>query len=117
VVIDRAGPAASSAARIAFAGGLAGSVLILAGNALSRATAFAATDAEFELEPNTRRLFEKEAGRSAASRRMKRKGGLRRSAGSMTVTNSPGRGASGRMESGRGIAPATLIAISSLGLP
>jgi hypothetical protein len=58
VVVDRAGPAVSSAARVAFAGGLAGSVLILAGNALSRATAFAATDAEFELEPNTRRLFE-----------------------------------------------------------
>lgn len=57
-VIDRAGPGGSSAARIAFAGGLAGSVLILAGNALSRATAFSASDADFELEPNTRRLFE-----------------------------------------------------------
>jgi hypothetical protein len=39
-------------------GGLAASVLILAGNALSRATAFSAMDAEFKLEPNTRRLFE-----------------------------------------------------------
>ncbi len=58
VVIDRAGPAVSSAARVAFAGGLAASVLILAGNALSRATTFSAMDAEFELEPNTRRLFE-----------------------------------------------------------
>lgn len=58
VDIDRAGLAVSSAARVAFAGGLTGSALILAGNALSRATAFAATDAEFELEPNTRRLFE-----------------------------------------------------------
>jgi hypothetical protein len=58
VVIDRAGPAVSSAARVAFAGGLAASALILAGNALSRATAFSATDAEFELDPNTRRLFE-----------------------------------------------------------
>lgn len=58
VVIDRAGLGVSSAARVAFAGGLAGSALILAGNAVSRATAFAATDAEFELEPNTRRLFE-----------------------------------------------------------
>jgi len=58
VVIDRARPSASSAARVAFAGGLAASVLILAGDALSRATAFSAMDAEFELEPNTRRLFE-----------------------------------------------------------
>jgi hypothetical protein len=58
VVVDRAGPAASSAARVAFAGGLAASVLILAGDALSRATAFSAMDAEFELEPNTRQLFE-----------------------------------------------------------
>jgi len=33
-------------------------VLILAGHALSRATAFSAMDAEFRLEPNTRRLFE-----------------------------------------------------------
>jgi len=33
-------------------------VLILAGNALSRATAFSAMDADFELDPNTRRLFE-----------------------------------------------------------
>jgi hypothetical protein len=58
VVIDRARPSASSAARVTFAGGLAASVLILAGDALSRATAFSAMDAEFELEPNTRRLFE-----------------------------------------------------------
>ncbi len=58
VVVDRAGPAVSSAARVAFAGGLGASVLILAGDRLSRATAFSAMDAEFRLEPNTRRLFE-----------------------------------------------------------
>ena len=58
VVVDRAGPAVSSAARVAFAGGLAASVLILAGDALSRATAFSAMDAEFRPEPNNRRLFE-----------------------------------------------------------
>jgi hypothetical protein len=58
VVVDRAGPVASSTARVAFAGGLAASVLILAGNAVSRAAAFSAMEAEFELEPNTRRLFE-----------------------------------------------------------
>jgi hypothetical protein len=58
VVVDRLGPAVSSAARVAFAGELAASVLILAGDALSRATAFSAMDADFELEPNTRRLFE-----------------------------------------------------------
>jgi hypothetical protein len=57
-VVDRAGPAVSTAARVAFAGGLAASVLILAGDALSRATAFAAMEAEFKLEPDTRRLFE-----------------------------------------------------------
>lgn len=58
VVIDRAGSTVSSAARIAFTGGVAASVLILAGDALSRATAFSSMDAEFQLEPNTRRLFE-----------------------------------------------------------
>jgi hypothetical protein len=58
VVIDRAASSASSAARAAFAGGLAASVLILAGDAVSRATAFSAMDADFELDPNTRRLFE-----------------------------------------------------------
>lgn len=45
-------------ASLAQAGGVAGATLILAGNALSRAPAFAATDDEFELEPDTRRLFE-----------------------------------------------------------
>jgi hypothetical protein len=45
-------------AALAVAGGTLYAGLVLAGNALSRATAFAAMDDEFELEPNTRRLFE-----------------------------------------------------------
>jgi hypothetical protein len=57
LVIDEGGPRGSSTGALAFAGGLADGVLILAGNALSRATAFTASDAEFVLEPNTRRLF------------------------------------------------------------
>jgi hypothetical protein len=47
-----------SLAALALAGGVVTTALILAGNALSRATAFAAMDDEFQLEPNTRRLFE-----------------------------------------------------------
>jgi hypothetical protein len=43
---------------LAWAGGTACAVLLLAGNALSRATAFAAMDDEFQLDPDTRRLFE-----------------------------------------------------------
>ena len=45
-------------AAVAWAGGTACAVLLLAGNAVSRATAFAAMDDEFQLDPNTRRLFE-----------------------------------------------------------
>lgn len=45
-------------AALAWAGGIACAALILTGNALSRATAFAVMDDEFQLEPNTRRLFE-----------------------------------------------------------
>ena len=45
-------------AALAWAGGLACAVLVLAGNAVSRATAFAAMSDEFELDPNTRRLVE-----------------------------------------------------------
>jgi hypothetical protein len=45
-------------AAVAWAGGTACAALLLAGNAVSRATAFAAMDDEFELDPNTRRLFE-----------------------------------------------------------
>jgi hypothetical protein len=40
------------------AGGIGCAVLVLAGNAVSRAPAFAAMDAEFQLDPNTRRLVE-----------------------------------------------------------
>ena len=43
---------------LAGAGGTVCAALLLAGNAVSRATAFAAMDDEFQLDPNTRRLFE-----------------------------------------------------------
>ena len=43
---------------LALVGGAIAAALMLAGNAVSRATAFAAMDEEFQLEPNTRRLFE-----------------------------------------------------------
>ena len=45
-------------AALSWAGGITSAALVLAGNALSRATAFAATGEEFQLDPNTRRLFE-----------------------------------------------------------
>ena len=45
-------------AALSLASGAATTALVLAGNAVSRATAFAAMDEEFELEPNTRRLLE-----------------------------------------------------------
>jgi hypothetical protein len=45
-------------ATVAWGGGLACGVLLLAGNAVSRATAFAAMDDQFRLDVNTRRLFE-----------------------------------------------------------
>ena len=45
-------------AGLTWAGGTACAALLLAGNAVSRATAFAAMDDEFQLDPNTRRLFE-----------------------------------------------------------
>ncbi len=47
-----------SLAALALAGGVLTAALVLTGNAVSRATAFAAMDDEFQLEPNTRRLFE-----------------------------------------------------------
>ena len=43
---------------VAWAGGIACAALILAGNAVSRATAFAAMDEDFQLNPDTRDLFE-----------------------------------------------------------
>jgi hypothetical protein len=45
-------------AALAWAGGIACAVLVLAGNVASRVTAFAALDDKFQLDPNTRRLFE-----------------------------------------------------------
>jgi hypothetical protein len=57
-LIRRAEKEASILAGVAWAGGTACAALLLAGNAVSRATAFAAMDDEFQLDPNTRRLFE-----------------------------------------------------------
>jgi hypothetical protein len=57
-LIRRADDEGSMLSGLAWAGGTACAVLLLAGNALSRATAFAAMDDEFQLDPNTRRLFE-----------------------------------------------------------
>jgi hypothetical protein len=45
-------------AALAWAGGIACAVLVLAGNAVSRATAFTAMSDEFQLDPNTRRVVE-----------------------------------------------------------
>lgn len=45
-------------AALTLASGASTAVLVLAGNAVSRATAFAAMDEEFQLEPDTRRLLE-----------------------------------------------------------
>jgi magnesium-transporting ATPase (P-type) len=45
-------------AAVAWAGGIGCAALILAGNAVSRATAFAAMDEDFQLNPDTRDLFE-----------------------------------------------------------
>ena len=56
--IARAEGAPPMLAPLAWAGATGCAVLILAGNALSRATAFTAMDKEFTLDPNTRRLFE-----------------------------------------------------------
>jgi hypothetical protein len=57
-LIARAEPEPAPLASIAWAGGIACAALILAGNAVSRATAFAATSDDFVLDPNTRRLAE-----------------------------------------------------------
>jgi len=45
-------------AALTWAGGTACAVLVLAGNAVSRATAFTAMSDDFQLDPNTRRLIE-----------------------------------------------------------
>lgn len=60
-LIARAEQGVGMLAALAWAGGIACAALILAGNAVSRAPAFAAMDEQFQLEPNTRRLF-KDAG-------------------------------------------------------
>jgi len=57
-LIARVDQEPSIVAALAWAGGIAGAVLMLAGNAVSRATAFAAMEDDFQLDPNTRRLFE-----------------------------------------------------------
>ena len=57
-LIARAEQEQSMLAALAWAGGIACAVLVLAGNAVSRATAFASLDSKFQLDPNTRRLFE-----------------------------------------------------------
>jgi hypothetical protein len=52
-------PVGRTLADISWGGAVAYATLTLAGNAVSRATAFAAMDTDvFELDPNTRRLFE-----------------------------------------------------------
>jgi hypothetical protein len=57
-LVRRAEDEGSMLSGLAWAGGTACAVLLLAGNAVSRATAFAAMDDEFRLDPDTRRLFE-----------------------------------------------------------
>ncbi len=57
-LIRRAEEDTAMLAGVAWAGGTACAALMLAGNAVSRATAFAAMGDEFQLDPNTRRLFE-----------------------------------------------------------
>lgn len=57
-LIARAEPSTGALAPLVFGSGVASATLVLAGNALSRATAFAAGDSVFELDANTRRLFE-----------------------------------------------------------
>lgn len=57
-LIARVEPLTGALAPLAFAGGVASATLVLAGNALSRATAFAAGEDVFQLDANTRRLFE-----------------------------------------------------------
>jgi hypothetical protein len=57
-LIARAEQGTAPLAALAWAGGVACAVLILAGNAVSRATAFAAMESTFQLDPNTRRLVE-----------------------------------------------------------
>ena len=57
-VIERVERATAMLAALASAGGIACAALLLAGNAVSRAPAFAAMSDDFQLEPDTRRLVE-----------------------------------------------------------
>jgi hypothetical protein len=57
-LITRAEQETGTLAAFAWAGGITCAVLILAGNAVSRATAFAAMSDDFQLDPNARRLVE-----------------------------------------------------------
>jgi hypothetical protein len=57
-LIARAEQETATLAALTWAGGIACAVLVLAGNAVSRASAFAAMDDTFKLDPYTRRLFE-----------------------------------------------------------
>ena len=56
--IARAEEGTRPLAALAWAGAVGYAVLTLAGNAVSRAPAFAAMEDDFELDPDTRRLFE-----------------------------------------------------------
>ena len=57
-LIARAERETAMLAALAWAGGIAAAVLVLVGNAVSRATAFIAMSDEFVLDPNTRRLID-----------------------------------------------------------
>jgi hypothetical protein len=57
-LIDRVDAGSSLLSTLAWTGGVASATLALAGNAVSRAPAFASMSDEFELDPNTRRLTE-----------------------------------------------------------
>jgi hypothetical protein len=57
-LIARAEQERAMLAALAWAGGTACAVLVLAGNAVSRATAFTAMSDDFQLDPNTRRVVE-----------------------------------------------------------
>lgn len=57
-LIARSEHETATLAALTWAGGTACAVLVLAGNAVSRATAFAAMSDDFQLDPNTRRLVE-----------------------------------------------------------
>ena len=57
-LISRSEGSPAPLAALSWAGGITSAAMVLAGNAMSRATAFAAMEDNFQLDPNTRRLFE-----------------------------------------------------------